>query len=195
MDNKRKWIIIALMIAGLGFFPVMAQAQSKGAVVYKGTSCAVLSVDGKKSLDVSDTVNVPNTVKVTTPSKNCNRNVSCHGVLPEGAQLPEKEAVWNYKTTGYECRVNFDGVWVTTMEWHATISPKGNISLTCHFKGCGSPPSANCTLPTVADTGGNCCLQEDIRDDGTCCPNPFTDPEGIRRCCPFALVNGSCQLL
>jgi hypothetical protein len=131
--KKASSFIILLAVVGLGMVPVMANAQN-GAVVIKDTACTVLDLDSKTTFEVL------NTVKVSTPSRNNNRNVSCHGDLsdrPENLppEFPPLQAVtFDFEDTGFKCCVNFDGVWVSTDKWHEVITPSGNISLTCHFK-------------------------------------------------------------
>ncbi len=131
--KKASWLIISVAVVGLGIVPVMANAQN-GAVVIKDTACTVLDLDSQTTFEVL------NTVKVSTPSRNGNRNVSCHGDLsdrpidfpPEGA--PSQAVTFDFEDTGFKCCVNFDGVWVSTDKWHEVITPSGNVSLTCHFK-------------------------------------------------------------
>jgi hypothetical protein len=133
--KKASWLIILLTVVGLGMVPIMASAQNR-ALVIKDTECTVLDLDSITTFEVY------NTVKVSTPSRNCNRNVSCHGDLSDRPvefppEAPPPQAVtFNYEGTGLECWVNFDGVWVSTDKWHEVITPSGNISLTCHFKDC-----------------------------------------------------------
>jgi hypothetical protein len=96
------------------------------------------------------TFEVFDTIKVITPSRNLNRNVSCHGELPIDTIPPEKAVVWDFENTGLKCCVNFSldpiyADWVSTSEWHETITPSGNVSLTCHFK--GGEPLEPCMSP------------------------------------------------
>jgi hypothetical protein len=121
--------------------PIVANGQIlKGAVVIKDTSCTVLGTvftNGGYSLEPFE---VYDSVKVMTPSKNYNKNVSCHGDLPDGMDPPTKAVVLDFDNTeGRECCVNFDGFWFSTTQWHETITPSGNVSLTCHFKGDEQP--------------------------------------------------------
>jgi hypothetical protein len=128
MKKNASFLIFFLAVIAFGLSPVVADAQD-GAVVIKDTSCMVLDVDAINTFDVYDTV------KVTTPSRNNNRNVSCHGDLPDGSILPDNAVVYNFMSTGWKCCVNFDGVWLATENWHEVITPSGNVSLTCHYKG------------------------------------------------------------
>ncbi len=128
--------------------PITGNAQildGNGAVVIKDTSCTVFGTvltNGTLTLELFD---VYGSVKVITPSKNYNMNVSCHGDLPDGMDSPANAVVLGFDNTGLNCCVNFDGAWFSTAEWHETITPSGNVSLTCHFKGdeqpngCGGP--------------------------------------------------------
>src|SRR4030042_6252449 len=128
--KKASWLIIMLGVVGLGMVPIMANAQN-GAVVIKDTACTVLDLDSITTFEVL------NTVKVSTPSRNSNRNVSCHGdlsdrpiYLPQEAH-PSQAVTFNFEGTGLKCCVNFDGVWVSTDKWHEVITPSGNVSLPC----------------------------------------------------------------
>ena len=69
MKKNASFLIFFGAVVAFAFSPVVADAQD-GAVVIKDTSCTVLDVDAINTIDVY------NTVKVTTPSRNQNRNVS-----------------------------------------------------------------------------------------------------------------------
>lgn len=127
MKKNASFLIFFLAVVAFGLSPVVADAQD-GAVVIKDTSCTVLDIYAN-AFDMYDTV------KVTTPSQNNNRNVSCHGDLPDGSDLPPNAVVYNFTNTGWKCCVNTDGVWLATENWHVVITPSGNVSLTCHYKG------------------------------------------------------------
>lgn len=133
---KNVYLLSLLIVGSLIVIPIVAHAQ---AVVIKDTSCTVLTPD-LQSFDVYDTV------KVITPSKNLNKNVSCHGDLEDGVEAPALAMVLNFDNTQMKCCVNFDDTWFSTMNWHETITPSGNVSLTCHFKG-DEPPDASCGVP------------------------------------------------
>jgi len=124
---KKLYLVSLLVVGGLMAIPIMAHAQ---AVVIKDTSCTVLDTN-LQPFDVFDTV------KVITPSKNLNKNVSCHGDLLDSVEPPVKAQVLDYDNTLLKCCVNFDGSWFSTTNWHETITPSGNVSLTCHFIGDG----------------------------------------------------------
>jgi hypothetical protein len=141
---KRNWMLFLLTVVALGTVPALAGAQ---AVVIKDTSCEVLSPNGLDFVPID-------TIKVTTPSKNCNINVSCHGELPAGAPIPDKAEVFNYDNTNLMCTTTFDSVQVSTANWHEVITPSGNVSLTCHFKDC-PPTSCNPNSPDFL----SCCEQ------------------------------------
>jgi len=129
---KKVYPLSLLVVGVLMLIPIVANAQ---AVVIKDTSCTVLGtvfVDGNFVLETFD---VFDSVKVITPSKLYNKNVSCHGDLPDSMDSPAKAVVLDFNSTGVECCVNFDGNWFSTTQWHETITPSGNVSLTCHFKG------------------------------------------------------------
>ena len=131
---KKIYLLSLLLVGALMVIPIIANAQGNGAVVIKDTSCTVLG----PNLPALITFEVYDTVKVITPSKNCNVNVSCHGDLPDGWTPPTNALVLDYNSTGWVCEVNFDGVLYSTTQWHETITPSGNVSLTCHFIGdCG----------------------------------------------------------
>ena len=132
---KKSWLGCLLAVVALGMVPGMAGAQN-GAVVIKDTSCTVLDLDKITTFEVMDTV------KVITPSRNLNKNVSCHGDLTDGSLSvpPDKAVTFDYENTGFKCCVNFsldtnNPNWVSTENWHQVITPSGNVSLTCHFKG------------------------------------------------------------
>jgi len=122
-----------LAVGVLMVIPVMANAQSLGAVVIRDTSCTVLGPDLEELVDFP-------ALKVITPSRNCNVNVSCHGDLPDGMIPPNNARVWDYDSTGWVCEVTFDGDMYYTTQWHETITPTGNVSLTCHFMRDCEPP-------------------------------------------------------
>jgi hypothetical protein len=160
--KKTNWLLFLLMIAAFGMFPILANAQT-GAVVIKDTSCIVLDPNGAQ-FEVFDTT------KVNTPSKNCNRNISCHGEVPIP---PNKKVIFDKENTGWDCYANFDGLWIPTVNWHEVITPSGNVSLTCHFKGCGSIPACP---PGWAMIDGSCCQYPiDPYYGGGCCPRPTLD--------------------
>ncbi len=131
--KRAGWLIVLLAGVGLGMAPIMVYAQNR-AVVIKDTACTVLDLDSQTTFEVL------NTVKVITPSRNSNKNVSCHGDLSDRPAyfspefLPFQAVTFDIDNTGFKCCVNFDGVWVSTEIWHEVITPSGNISLTCHFK-------------------------------------------------------------
>ena len=54
--------------------------------------------------------------------------------LPEGAALPEKEAVhFTYENSGFACWWDELGE-VTTTNYSITITPKGKFIISCHFR-------------------------------------------------------------
>jgi len=125
----KKICLLSLLVVGvLMLIPIMANAQGNGAVVIWDDGCTVLDPN-------LDEFEVYDTVKVITPSINNTKNVSCHGDLIAGIDPPLKAVVLDYENTTKECCVNFNGVWLSTTQWHETITPSGNVSLTCHFKG------------------------------------------------------------
>ena len=132
MKAKGLALVFALVVVGL--LPGLAAAQN-GAVVIKDTECTVLDVDGVS------TFTVPDGVKVTTKSSNNNLNVSCHGDLSDRinptSPLPPSSALTfdNQKPGGVVCCADFNGSTLYTTNWHETITPSGNVTLTCHFKG------------------------------------------------------------
>ena len=132
---KKVYLMSLLIVGTLICLPIVAHTQ---AVVIKDTSCSVLD-------PLLQSFDVWNTVKVITPSKNFNKNVSCHGDLLDGMEPPPKAIVLNFDNTGLRCCVNFDGYWFSTMDWHETITPSGNVSLTCHFKG-NEPTDSSCAI-------------------------------------------------
>lgn len=135
---KRVCLMSLLIVGTLMAIPIVAQSQ---AVVIKDTSCNVL--------DPSLTpFTVFDTIKVITPSKNLTKNVSCHGDLPDGAVAPPNAVVLDFDNTQIKCCVNFDGNWFSTTNWHETITPSGNVSLTCHFNG-DEPTDASCSVVGV----------------------------------------------
>jgi len=144
---KKLYPLSLLVVGVLMVIPIVANGQSlNGAVVIKDTSCTVLGTvftdGGGYNLVPLD---VYGSVKVITPSKNYNKNVSCHGDLADGMNPPTTAVVLDFDSTGLNCCVNFDGQWFSTTQWHETITPSGNISLTCHFK--GDEQTGNCGVP------------------------------------------------
>jgi len=133
---KKVYLVSLVVIGGLMVIPIVVHAQ---AVVIKDTSCTVLDTN-LQPFDVFDTV------KVITPSKNLNKNVSCHGDLLDSVEPPVKAQVLDYDNTLLKCCVNFDGSWFSTTNWHETITPSGNVSLSCHFKG-DEPTDVSCGGP------------------------------------------------
>ncbi len=133
---KKVYVLFLLIVGTLIGLPIVAHTQ---AVVIKDTSCKVLD-PLLQPFDVWDTV------KVITPSKNFTKNVSCHGDLLDGMELPPNAIVLNSDNTGLRCCVSFDGNWFSTTDWHETITPSGNVSLTCHFKG-SEPTDPYCGVP------------------------------------------------
>ena len=132
MKAKGLALVFALVVVGL--LPGLAAAQN-AAVVVKDTDCTVLDVDGINTFTVHDSV------KVTTKSSNNNLNVSCHGDLADRdypADPPPLSALtFDYKTTPNTvfCCADVNGSTLYTTNWHQTITPSGNVTLTCHFKG------------------------------------------------------------
>jgi len=134
---KKVYPLSLLVVGVLMVIPIVANGQIlNGAVVIKDTNCTVLDT-------ALDTFVVIESVKVTTPSKNYNKNVSCHGDLPYDP--PAKAVVLDFDNTGLNCCVMFDGQWYSTTQWHETITPSGNVSLTCHFT--GNEPADGCGGP------------------------------------------------
>jgi hypothetical protein len=127
--KQAKWLMFTLVIVvALGLVPMMAQAQDDGgAIVIKDTSCRVRGP--MYSYFLIDAV------KVITPSRNSNVNVSCHGDLPETIAVPDKAIVLDYDSTGHPCCAFINGDSYETQTWHETITPNGSVSVTCHFKG------------------------------------------------------------
>ncbi len=145
---KKVYPLSLFVVAVLMVIPITGNAQildGSGAVVIKDTSCTVLGTVFTNGDFTLVPFEVLESVKVITPSKNYTKNVSCHGDLPDGMDSPSNAVVLGFGNTGLKCCVNFDGVWLSTTEWHETITPSGNVSLTCHFKGdeqpggCGAP--------------------------------------------------------
>ena len=140
--KKASWVIVLLGVAVLVMIPAMAGAQAENyAVVIKDTSCLVLDYN-PSLMNPPPTFEVFDSVKVITQSRNLNKNVSCHGDLSDNllsdTAPPPKAVTYDYDNTEWKCCVNFNGDWLATLEWHETITPSGNVSLTCHFKG-GEP--------------------------------------------------------
>ncbi len=131
--NRRLSLQLLPVVVCIMMVPAFVGAQ---AVVIKDTSCTVLDLNQEAMFDVWDSI------KVITPSENCNRNVSCHGSLSDQPSFvpPKSGVVFNYGNTGMECLVYFDGEPAYTTSWHQVITPKGNVSLTCHFKDCDGGP-------------------------------------------------------
>lgn len=158
--KKESWLVVLLAVIGLAILPGIAAAQ---AVVIQDTSCIFLNMDGKTTFPVLGGAEDLNSIKVVTPSANCNRNVSCHTDINN---LVGQAYVFDFDSprngTGYRCEVEFiytdrNGVdfsyTLSTENWHEAITPKGKVSLTCHFKDC---------LPTECDPTStsyyDCCL-------------------------------------
>jgi len=124
--KKTNWVLFVIATLAVGMIPGIVGAQ---AVVIKDTSIVILDT-------AYNPYEVFNTVKVMTPSQNCNVNVSSHGVLgdwyPE--PLPTKAVILDYDVIPVPCIVNFDGIEVRTNDWHEVITPSGRVNLSCHFK-------------------------------------------------------------
>ena len=133
MKKVYRWSLLALGV--LMVIPIMVNAQGNGAVVIWDDGCTVLDPTLAE-------FQVYDTIKVITPSINNTKNVSCHGDLPSGIVPPAKAVVLDYDNTAKECCVSFNNVWYSTTQWHETITPSGNVSLTCHFK--GDEPAGTC---------------------------------------------------
>ncbi len=82
-------------------------------------------------------------------------NVSCHGDLADrvpvsGTDLPTAPSSAltydNKNTEGVVCCSNFDGTALSTTNWHETITPSGNVTLTCHFKKTDAPTLCGCAF-------------------------------------------------
>jgi len=162
MDKKGKWIICTAIMVMLGFLPVMANAQSKGAVVIKDESIVFFNIDNNL-MEVTLT-EMKGSTKVVTPSPNCNKNVSAHGKYP--VTPPGRSIVFDFDSTEVPCIVLFDGIPYATNKWHQVISRSGRVSLTCHFKVCDEyEPSG----PPECTTDPYCigCYQDYY---GYCCP-------------------------
>jgi hypothetical protein len=148
---KRVFRLSLLVVGVLMVVPIMANAQnSNGAVVIKDTSCTVLGTESDAYGNLL-TFDVFESVKVITPSRIYAKNVSCHGDLPDTMVSPDRALVLDYSNTGLECCVNFDGSWYSTTQWHETITPSGNVSLTCHFR--GDEPAGSCSGDGVSGGG------------------------------------------
>jgi len=147
--KKLSWFLFAVAFVIMGLIPLLANAQG-GALLIKGEQCTFLDLDDKLFPDVPN-VSEAQSIKVLTPSANCNKNVSCHAALSDFSsyQPPAKAVVFDYDYYGGTllCKVLFELVddngnlifsyWMSTDDWHEVITPKGNVSLTCHFKNCG----------------------------------------------------------
>jgi len=143
---RKASLVCLLFVMGLMVVPAMVEAQ---AVVIKDDSCTFFGTDGSL-FEAQGGVEDLNSIKVITPSQNCNKNVSCHTVI----EPPGQAYVFDYDSrnygTGFTCDVEFiytdqNGIeqrdLLSTENWHQTITPKGNVSLTCHFKcEAGGPP-------------------------------------------------------
>ena len=158
MKAKGLALVFALVVVGL--LPGLAAAQN-GAVVIKDTACTVLDTDGQTTFTVLDSV------KVTTKSANQNRNVSCHGDLLDRinpmSPAPPSALTFDYqKTGGVVCCSDFDGISLSTDNWHETITPSGNVTLTCHFKGNESalcPQTVSCSnFQSGSPERNSCCI-------------------------------------
>jgi hypothetical protein len=143
---KKVYLLSLLFVGTLMVIPMVAHAQ---AVVIKDTSCGVLGPLGPSQ----EPFTVYDTVKIITPSKNFSKNVSCHGDLPDGMAPPPQAIVWDFDNTSLKCCVAFDGNWFSTTNWHETITPSGNVSLNCHFKG-DEPTDDSCNADGLGGPRG-----------------------------------------
>jgi len=161
---KAKSLALVLALVAVGLLPGLAAAQN-AAVIVKDTDCVVLDVDGTTPFAVHDSV------KVTTKSANNNRNVSCHGDLADRMDptLPPPPSALTFdskNTGGGLCCSDFNGISLSTSNWHETITPSGNVTLTCHFKGDES---------TLCPVG--CSLYDyGTEERDACCDTHPTDP-------------------
>lgn len=73
-------------------------------------------------------------VKISTDSANDNLNMSCH--LQNIPNDTGRTVFYDYESTGETCSISDPrtGVVRDTYNWHATISPTGNVVFSCHAK-------------------------------------------------------------
>jgi hypothetical protein len=138
--KRTSWLVVLLAVVALGMAPVMAGAQTPG---IDAAGCNVFNTDGLTlfRIDRSHTV--------ITDSSNDNINISCHGDLPDVALAPPKAEVFqgrDYQILGIpvQCSIVVNDQLFCTSNWHEVITPSGNVTLTCHFKGneaCATPPA------------------------------------------------------
>lgn len=156
--KKASWLVVLLGVVVLVVVPIIASAQEvQHAVVIKDEAIVFLDIDNNTLSEV------PGTIKVVTNSNNCNKNVSAHGQYP--FMPPSKSTIVDKIESGLDCLVYFDNVPFYTSDWHQVITPKGIVTLTCHFKtkGCGEcPPETPYPLP-----GGGCCAWEPTNGECT----------------------------
>lgn len=124
--KKSSWLVVLLAVVALGMAPVMAGAQTLG---IDAAGCNVFNTGGLTlfRIDRSHTV--------ITDSSNDNINISCHGDLPDVALAPPRAEVFQGRDYQIQCSIVVNGQSFCTSNWHEVITPSGNVTLTCHFKG------------------------------------------------------------
>jgi hypothetical protein len=115
----KKTLLASVILASFGF---SAQAFATQAVVITGEACGMLTPSGFTV--TSDTK------KVSTNSANGNAMFQCKTDLPDytgGVQH------YDQASTGLQCGILTETGFVTTNDWHETISDSGQATLICKY--------------------------------------------------------------
>jgi len=116
-----KKILLALAFAALMVSGVAS--ANNAAVVIMGSSCGVL--DGNGGFAIAQ-----NTHSVRTNSANGNAMFACKtDVEPP---VSGKAVTYSFESTGQTCGLATIDGFVSTENWHETVSAKGKVTLVCH---------------------------------------------------------------
>jgi hypothetical protein len=123
---KRYSTFALAVVLVMGALMLSARTAKAQAVVVRDGLCGVLAGD---CATVEIIVDNGATAVVTTSG---NGLTSCQATLPAGAPLPPKGAAkCDFASTGLSCGTSA-GV---TNDWRETVTPSGQVSLTCHLNG------------------------------------------------------------
>lgn len=125
---KKSWIFSVMTIVVIGMVPALAITDPPESLVVDKTECVIFDSFYDKAV-VND---IPHVVE--TLSSNQNVNATCHVnllVVPDHAIVIHSR---EFPTIFCKIATVTYGI-VFTDDWHEVITPSGNVTLTCHFKG------------------------------------------------------------
>jgi hypothetical protein len=108
-----------ILLVGLAFFAATVQANGS-AIIITDTTCYLLASDGGSFLSTKSK-------EVSINNKNGIDIVTCKGIQPAKAPRPAKAIHLDYSSTGLSC----DTTRGPTKDWMETITPGGQVTLTC----------------------------------------------------------------